>query len=290
MKLPWTGRYRSLDLNDDLGRLWRDADPFEIVMNLEGQAVREVAERSTIRVELGARVYYVKRHFGVGWKEIFKNLLTFKRPVVDAGNEYHAMRELEAAGLHVLRLAGFGCKGLNPATRRSFLMTEELTGVTSLEQVCLRWPEQPPHPVHKRVLIERVAEIARRMHQQGFVHQDFYICHLLLSGAVADDAERFSVAPIHLVDLHRAQRYRKIPTTALVKDLGGLYYSTFEIGLTRRDVYRFLQGYFDCPLREVMQSKRDLLRLIDRRARNLFIKARKKGILPRQLAGLDGAG
>ncbi len=279
--------HQQLDLSEDLAKAWQGTDALVVAFELQGTVVRRVAERSTIRTQIDGRTYYVKRHGGVGWTEILKNLLSMKRPVVDASNEYIAIREFAAAGLHTLTVAGYGCQGLNPATRRSFLVTEELTGTQSLEQVCLRWIEFPPSPAVKRALIERVASLASRMHATGFVHQDFYICHMLLAGDDQEMCSRSVSAPIYIVDLHRAQRYKHIPLRALVKDLGGLYFSALQISLTRRDVLRFLQTYFELPLRVVLSEQARLLVMCERRATRLHKKARRKHILPRQLAGID---
>lgn len=276
-----------VELRDDVAAAWTGTDPFDRAWSLAGDVVRQVADRSTMRTVIGGRAFYVKRHGGAGWREILKNIVSFKRPVVDASNEYIAIRELSAAGLHTLTVAGYGITGWNPATRRSFLITEELAGTESLEQVCLRWIELPPEPRVKRILIDRVAEIAARMHGAGFVHQDFYICHLLLAGHGQDLASRSLEAPIYVVDLHRAVRFQRIPVRALVKDLGSLYFSALEIGLTRRDVFRFLASYLDQPLRLVLRRQAALLALCERRAAALHDKARRRKILPRQLAGID---
>lgn len=276
-----------VELREDIAAAWTGTDPFDRVWSLAGNVVRQVADRSTMRTVIGGHAFYVKRHGGAGWKEILKNIVSLKRPVVDASNEYIAIRELSAAGLHTLTVAGYGTAGRNPAARRSFLITEELNGTESLEQVCLRWIESPPEPGVKRNLIDRVGEIAARMHGAGFVHQDFYICHLLLAGLGDDLARRSLEAPIYIVDLHRAERYQQIPVRALVKDLGALRFSAMEIGLTRRDVLRFLVSYFDQPLRRTLREQAALLALCERRATALYDKAKRKKILPRQLAGID---
>ena len=275
---------RQLWLRDDLRRWCGDRDPFQLILNLEGEAVREVAERSTIRATLGDKVYFIKRHYGVGWLEIFKNLITGKTPVLDAGNEFAAARRLQEAGLSTLPLAGFGVRGGNPARRESFLISDELNPIVSLEQYCLRWPELPPPVDVKRGLLKRIGAIARAVHGLGINHQDFYICHFLLDTKVALTADNVKVVPIYLVDLHRAGIHPKIPVRWLVKDLAGLYYSTFDIGLSRRDALRFLRVYFDLPLREVFARHAALLARCERRAQKLYAKAERKGILPRQLA------
>src|SRR5690606_41125279 len=51
-----------------------DQDPFDSIMQLHGEVFRDVPGRKTIRVRIGGKCYFVKQHFGVGWREIFKNL------------------------------------------------------------------------------------------------------------------------------------------------------------------------------------------------------------------------
>lgn len=278
-----------VELRSDLARRWRGLDVFDVVDNLEGERVREMAGRSTIRFDLDGAGFYAKRHFGTGWREIFKNLFLMRRPVIDAGNEYRAIRALSAVGLNTLEIAGFGMRGRNPAKRRSFLITEELAPVRSLESYALRWPEEPPPPAAKRRLIAEVAAISRAIHGAGINHRDYYLCHLLMLHPDRFDTEG-SDPCIFVVDLHRAQMRRAVPYRWLVKDLGSLYFSAYEIGLTRRDRLRFLEAYFQMPWRDVLAQRSGLIADIVKRADRLFRKARRKGILPRQMAGLSPTG
>jgi heptose I phosphotransferase len=45
------------------------------------------------------------------------------------------------------------------------------------------------------------------------------------------------------MDLHRVQIRRKVPTRWLLKDLAGLYFSAWDIGLTQRDLLTFVREY-----------------------------------------------
>ncbi len=275
-----------LFLREDLAEIWRGKDPFELAFALSGEVVRDVAQRQTLRVGIDGRSYFIKRHGGVGWAEIFKNLLVGKAPVLGAENEYRAVLDLTEAGVATLPVAGFGVRGRNPAARRSFLVTDDLSPSYSLEEICLTWIEDPPAPGTKHALIRRVAEMAQIMHGLGINHRDFYICHFLVCSDEGLTRENAEHVPIHLIDLHRAQIRSRVPWRWLVRDLGGLYFSTFDIGLTRRDVLRFLRSYFDAPLREVLREHTALLSQIERRAHQHYEKARRAGNLPRQVAGL----
>jgi lipopolysaccharide core heptose(I) kinase len=241
-----------------------EREAFEWIMALSGQVFRDVKGRTTLRFEAGGRAYFLKRHTGVGWKEIFKNLLSLRWPVLGADNERAAIRRLGELGVATPRLAGFGQRGWNPARRESFLVTEELAGMLSLEDLCRDWPRQPPEPAFKRALIERVARIARVLHENGVNHRDFYICHFLY-----DPASSPTAPCLYLIDLHRAQLRPCTPERWRVKDLGALYFSAMDIGLTRRDLLRFLKTYRARPLREVLGREAGFWEKVLRRARAL---------------------
>ena len=141
-------------------------DVFSQIMQLQGRVFREVAGRRTVQVMLGNDSYFVKQHFGVGWKEIFKSFLSFKVPIA-------------------------------------------------------------------------VADLARKLHQNGLNHRDFYLCHLCLDvQALQQDQIKLS-----LIDLHRMQISAKPRLKAIMKDIAGLYFSTMDVGLTARDFIRFKHHY-----------------------------------------------
>lgn len=75
---------------------------------------------------------------------------------------------------------------------------------------------------------------------------------------------------LSVIDLHRAQTRRAITPRWRNKDLAALYFSALDIGLTRRDKLRFLQGYFQKPLREILLKEATLLTLLDKKADKLY--------------------
>jgi heptose I phosphotransferase len=253
-----------------LARPWSGV---EEAFRVEGEIYREPAQarRRTLRFELDGQGYFLKLHWGVGWKEIFKNLASGRLPVLGAQNEWRAIRRLDQLGLETMQLEAHGQEGLNPARRRSFVVTRELENCISLESYCAHWKQRPPVPVQKWRLIERVARITRILHENGLNHRDLYLCHFLLqqpwSGEEAD-------LHLYLIDLHRMQQHRRLPARWRVKDLGSLWFSALEVGLTKRDLLRFLRAYFGVPLRQVLASRSGLLEAAARRAHAL----EKKGI------------
>lgn len=266
----------TLFLSEPFAALWSGRDPFVAVEALQGQVFRELEARRTLRTEVGGRGYFVKIHRGVGWHEIVKNLASLRLPVLGAQNEWQAIARLGELGIDTMRAVAFGVRGGNPAAQHSFIVTEELAPTISLEDYCRDWRTQPPAPRFKRALIARVATMARRMHEGGVNHRDFYICHFLLHLDPAPTPDAFKLS---LIDLHRAQLRAQTPRRWRDKDLAGLYFSALEIGLTQRDFLRFLRRYFASPLRVVLQEEAPLLAHLAQEAVRLQDKFQRKYVV-----------
>lgn len=265
----------ALYLRDDIARAWRGQDPFAAAAALEGEVFRAVADRRTLRFAVAGRRYFAKIHEGAGWREIVKNLVTLRLPVLGARNEFAACRHLAAHGVPAPTVAAFGERGWNPARRFSFVICDALEDRVSLEELTAAWLEAPPPPVAKRRLIDAVARFARAMHGAGVVHRDFYVCHLLLDRAAWADGE----ARLAVIDLHRAQIRRRIPQRWLRRDLAALLFSVLDLPLTRRDWLRFLRVYRNAPLRDVLAAETPLWGAVRRRAEALYAKGRRKGLV-----------
>lgn len=263
----------TLHLSEPFASLWANRDPFVEVEQLQGEVFRELEARRTLRTELGGKGYFVKIHRGVGWGEIVKNWLTLKRPVLGADQEWKAIKALTAAGVPTMTAVAYGERGGNPATRHSFIITEELAPTISLEDYSVDWSTRPPSPMLKRALIRSVANMTRRMHQAGVNHRDCYICHFLLHTDLPPTPVQFKLS---LIDLHRAQIRPSVPRRWRDKDLAGLYFSALNIGLTRRDKLRFLQTYFDRPLRDVLAREAALLAMLEGKAIRLQARFERK--------------
>ena len=258
-------------LEEPFRTLWAGQDPFAAADALQGEVLRALEGRRTLRTEIAGRGYYSKIHHGIGWREIFKNLLSGRLPVLGAGNEWRALERLAALGVDTMRAVAFGERGSNPARRQSFIVTEELAPTISLEDFCRDWRAVPPASTFKRALIRRVADMARRMHGGGVNHRDFYICHFLLHLPVDAGAPCLS-----LIDLHRAQVREQTPRRWRDKDLAALYFSALDIGLTKRDGLRFLKTYFARPLRGILQDESALLGHLERESIRLMARYQRK--------------
>lgn len=213
--------------------------PFSAVMNLEGKAFRDVKGRRTIQVRLGEHSYFVKQHFGVGWGEIVKNLLSFKVPILSAMTEVYAIQAMNKVGIPTTPLVAYGRHGSNPAKLQSFVMTEDLGDIVSLEELCADWLTNPPDPAFKQRLIVAVAELAAKLHRAGLCHRDFYLCHFVLKLAELEAGQ----VKLYLIDLHRMLQQQSVDGSAVMKDIAGLYFSAMECGLSAADIDLFKQHY-----------------------------------------------
>ncbi len=226
--------------------------------------------RRTLRFELLGSSYFVKMYSGLGWWPIIARLLTFRSPpVTTARNEWQAIEALSQIGVETMTAVAYGERGSSPATRQSFLVTEDLVQTESLEEFCRNWPDNPPLPRLKRALIDRVATMSRRLHENGINHRDFYLCHFLLDIAKGRDQVDPENLHLYLIDLHRVQIRQRIGSRARFKDLAALYFSSLEIGLTTRDFYRFLRCYSSADLRSTLSENKMLLSKIVRRGEYL---------------------
>ncbi|XXF08510.1 lipopolysaccharide core heptose(I) kinase RfaP [Pseudomonas sp. D2-3] len=266
-----------LILAEPFKSLWAGKDAFREVEGLQGQVYRELEARRTLRTEVAGRGYFVKIHRGVGWGEIVKNLVTARLPVLGAGQEWKAIQRLHEAGVSTMNAVAYGERGGNPAQQHSFIITEELAPTTDLEQLTMGWADQPPAPTLKWALIRRVAQMTGGMHAAGVNHRDCYICHFMLHTDTPFDAEDFRLS---VIDLHRAQVRQGVPKRWRDKDLAGLYFSALGIGLTRRDLLRFLKAYFGVvdsrPLRQILQDEAALLRWLQGKAGRLRARYTRK--------------
>lgn len=243
-----------VNLRDDFAKAWEDKDPFVQVNALQGDVYRDVAGRRTLRFEFEGKRYFAKIHQGVGWGEIFKNLVVGKMPILGADNEWCAVARLHECNIKTMTAVGFASRGWNPATRQSFILTEALEGTISLEDYCANWVQSPPAVFVKRRLVKQLATISRTMHDNGVCHRDFYICHFLLHDAQAFTQCIQTQPQLSLIDLHRALHRRVLSQRWVVKDIAGLYFSALHIGLTQRDFLRFLRVYAGKPLRNALSE------------------------------------
>jgi hypothetical protein len=231
---------------------------FEEVMALRaapGSVTRAVPGRFTVRVELpgkdgrGPGVVYLKRYRGL-------------RRARAAAEEWRRLEEAAAAGIPCPARVAFGERRGALGARESFLMTAELPGATQADW----WIAE--RPGRQSELVRAVAKLARRFHDAGFHHQDFYLCHFFVSEAAASGKGSPGLE-LFLIDLQRCGR-RGVGRGGrrwLVKDLAQLHFSMKESGLGPEHWEDLLSGYGGLEprlLRAVLRKSRRIARHVPR--------------------------
>jgi UDP-glucose:(heptosyl)LPS alpha-1,3-glucosyltransferase len=251
-------------LRDELIKQWAQQNVLSEVQKLSGSVAREFADRQTLRFELAGNAYYRKLHRGVGWREIVKNLIQLRWPILGAKNEWLALNKLRALSIPTLEPVAYGEHKKSIAKKISFIVTRELAGVVQLDHY---FQQHSIDFKEKLVLLRKVAEIARALHSAGINHRDFYLCHFMLDLESIAQWRQGGVEPkIYIVDLHRAQLRHEVPRRWQIKDLSGLYFSSFNLGFTRYDYLRFMRTYWQLPLRTLFATDMPLLKAIEYRA------------------------
>ncbi|MBJ7223406.1 MULTISPECIES: lipopolysaccharide core heptose(I) kinase RfaP [unclassified Brenneria] len=264
-----------IELKEPFASLWQNKNPFEEVDKLDGDIFRALESRRTLRFTVGKQSYFIKIHRGTTLKEVLKNLISLRLPVLGADREWNAIHRLSKQGVDTMRGVGFGQRGLNPLRRHSFIITEDLNPAISLEDYCATWAKNRPTFKEKRRLIRRVAEMVRGMHASGINHRDCYICHFLLHLPYNPDSSKLKIS---VIDLHRAQLRKKVPLRWRNKDLIGLYFSSLTIGLTQTDIFYFLKIYFNQPLKTILDSEKNLLSEAEIKADKIKSRTERKSL------------
>ena len=106
---------------------------------------------------------------------------------------------------------------------KSFLITEDFSPYVSLEALLEDQPDfftgqEAKH--NKKILINEISALARKMHQNGFNHRDFNATHILLHYD-----NRSDVPKIALFDLQRVDKKRFLKFRWKIKSIAGLSYS-----------------------------------------------------------------
>jgi heptose I phosphotransferase len=266
-----------IELDSDVAQhLQANGHPFDALMQMTGQVVRQHKNRTTMRVQIGGREYFLKIHGPTAWKEIFKNVLRLRWPVLTAQPERRAIAKLQDLNIPSTIAAGYGCRGQFPHRLESFLLTASLAEsqpMLHLSELPARMAQMTPH--HRlrlqRQLIRELARVARRLHMHGLNHRDFYLCHFMIADRNWSAWQPRDSLRVFVIDLHRMQiRRHPPPQRWILKDLSGLLFSALDCGLTSRDYLRFLGEYWRRPWRsEWGRSKRWRKRLV-RRALSLY--------------------
>ncbi|MEN6384136.1 MAG: lipopolysaccharide core heptose(I) kinase RfaP [Phycisphaerales bacterium] len=263
-------------IHPDYSRLFKKFQNVDDFLCIKVDLVRDFKNRKTGRFVIDGHGFYIKKHFECGCGMILDELLHLRKPHIGAEHEKNVLNKLHAIGIDTMKVVAFGKEGKSLDKQRSFLVTEELTNVRSLEDICKKWPTDRPSATFKKSLINQVALIAQKLHSNGLNHRDFYLCHFLLDISGFAKENEIRQPKLFLIDLHRAQERSQTPYRWRVKDIGGLYFSAMDIGLKQRDIFRFMRKYSGKSLNQTLHEDRRFWKDVQNRATKMYKKESAK--------------
>jgi tRNA A-37 threonylcarbamoyl transferase component Bud32 len=163
-------------------------DRFEALWSLGGTIVKSARSTEVLRATLDGRCVFVKKYRVSGPNQLLSAVTRgalFGRSKVR--REYENLQQLRQWGFDAPAPVAWAEQRRAGWLVRSLLLTEAVPDATPLDQYILNQPH--------RLLIERLAEYLRRLHQHNFVHHDLYWRNILLAG---NSLEHF-----YLLDAHK---------------------------------------------------------------------------------------
>jgi heptose I phosphotransferase len=204
-------------------------DSFESIWGCRnGESIKNIEARSVIRLTVKhqnqKKAIYLKRHNleFVGFSRLFSRF--FPKWGLSQGRlEFENICVFRNNSLPTVIPIATGEKFFRFFWAESFLITEDFSPYISLEELLEYRPHfftGPAGETKKKILINEMAVLARRMHQNGFNHRDFNATHIILNYDNESD-----VPKIALFDLQRIDRNRFFKFRWKIKSLARLNYT-----------------------------------------------------------------
>ncbi len=174
---------------------------FEDFWRYPAQSFKKKKDREILFFPLGERRLFLKRYHFSFWQGFQER---------GAGREWWAAQSLSKEGFAVPSPVALGVeRGLR--RRRAFSLFAEAPG-ERLEDLLRAHPQD-----YSRFLSPLVQTVAR-FHQQGYSHQDLYLCHLF-----------WHEGEVVFIDLQRVRHTAGFKPRWIIKDLAELFYSARQI-------------------------------------------------------------
>ena len=168
--------------------------------------------------------------------EQIKNWLQHGKKQSTADFDRLPSEELDKAAIKSPKVIAYGSQFDGLFEKRSFVITEKIPNAESIERKLPDFITGTPTPENaalKKDFINALADLARRFHDTGMCHRDFYFAHIFLN----ENGE------FYLIDLQRTFKPRIFALRYRIKDLTQLYYSAPGNLFSRTDRLRFYLKY-----------------------------------------------
>ncbi len=219
---------------------------FETIYRYQGgQIVKKISSRSIVRIELYApekHILYLKRHVPERISTFVSiPALNFSGTSSQGRLEFENICDFRENSIPTVTPVACGEHRIHSNRVESFVLTEDFHPWISLEEMIRDHPEffrGSEGTERKKVLLDKLGRLAKKMHRSGFNHRDFNATHILLR--YTEDGELHEPA---LFDLQRVDRKRMFRFRWIIKALAELNYSLPEDLFTPEDRRRLFNAY-----------------------------------------------
>ena len=203
------------------------------------RCMRKVSSRCTVQFTLKGHsgpeiIFYLKRYY-----KDHKGRSGTEQAFI----EFDALSRFLERGLPAPRPVVVG-GGEHNGNELGVLVTEKIHGGIQADHLIGRVDGKngevlPVSGRNRLDILQGIGQLAGKMHMERWVHRDMYFCHFF---PVIQSDGRIN---IYIIDLQRAfmpashafHRWR-------LKDLGALYYSSMECGLSKEELEKLFSSYF----------------------------------------------
>ena len=214
---------------------------FEELFNIQGNIVRSSKNRETVEFLFKNKKYFIKRFSKGSLLQNFFNELGIVNDVSNAENEYSAYKILQDIGVETPKLVCYGNEK-KIWNNRSFVISEEIKNFEQLDFFFSKAKYRKYHKNHQDRIYKKVVQIINKLHQNGIVHHDLYLCHFLLDLNALENKKNIK---IYLIDFHRLEKKTKVSSKRISKELGDLLFSIKYFGNEERFEKILKTNYFN---------------------------------------------
>ena len=239
---------------------------FDGLFNINGNIIRSSKNRETVEFIFKDKKYFIKRFSKGSLLQNFLNKLGIVKDISNANNEYSAYKILHDIGVETPKLVCYGNEKKS-WNNRSFVIAEEIKNFEQLDFFLSKKKYQKVKKNFEDQIYKKIVDIVGKLHKNGIIHHDLYLCHFLLDLKSLDDKKS---PKIYLIDFHRLQKKNSIRTSRLIKELGDLLFSIKYFGDEVKYQKILKANYFNHNLLETYDNN------IQKRANAMLTKYKNK--------------
>lgn len=227
--------------------------------------------RGRCQFEIGnnpATTVFLKRYNKPPILTQIKSWLSHHRRASTSFFDFAPSEEIAANGINTPKVIAYGEQWGKIFEKRSFVITEKIKDAESLERKLPDYfylPLTKDNIKLKKNFIKELACVAKRFHETGFRHRDFYFAHIFYG----------SKCEFYLIDLARAFKPIIFKERFRVKDIAQLYYSAPGKYFSKSDRLRFYKEY--CGRKKMTFKDKIFIRRVKNKVRHIARHDKKHG-------------